>query len=368
MLISQNWQLIINVSRIGERGTGLAAFSRSVIECLINNFVNLCIAAPPDSCLSGDFKNVAVYQVPKWVAMTQHVSRLRPLLWLIYSYFGFPKRGIIISTTHHALPTAKQQIITIHDLRPYFFPDTLLQKIYFRYYLPHVLKKIAGVLTVSQATKDLIVKHYRVSGLKVYVVHNCVDTSRFTPVPLSEKNPYLLMVGANWRHKNAHEFLQMHQFWADQYTVKIIIGNKVYRQYLSDLCAKYHLTDKVQFLSYVREDELVTLYQGASALVYPSLMEGFGIPPLEAIACNTPVIVSDIPVFREIYGNAAIYVQLGNADSWRNAFHELENPVKLAVKMAYGKRKLLDYTGEIMCMQLRQALLDIFPTLEQRKI
>lgn len=352
--------IVVNLSRIGERGTGLATYARELLSCLETRFTDFRIVAPPNSCLADAFGHHEVSGVPDWLAITQDVSRLKPLLWLLHSYIAFPKRGIVISPTHHAVPGAHRQIITIHDLRPYFLPDSFLQKFYFRHYLPRALKGVSGVLTVSQATKDLIVKHYGFPSERIHVVNNVVNTQRFLPASRNVERSYLLMVGANWHHKNAQEFLQMHGLWAQRYTAKIVVGNGAYRHYLSQLCRELNLLDKVELIGYVAFDRLLTLYHGAKALIYPSMMEGFGIPPLEAIACEIPIIVSDIPVFREVYEDAAIYVQLGDSESWRYAFSQIEQACETEMRLALGKARLNRFTRENMCASLDIALRAIF--------
>ncbi|EAM3799857.1 glycosyltransferase family 4 protein, partial [Salmonella enterica] len=84
------------------------------------------------------------------------------------------------------------------------------------------------------------------------------------------------------------------------------------------------LKDKVTFLHEVSFNELKILYSKAYALVYPSIDEGFGIPPIEAMASNTPVIVSDIPVFHEVLTNGALYVNPDDEKSWQSAIKNIE--------------------------------------------
>jgi len=126
-------------------------------------------------------------------------------------------------------------------------------------------------------------------------------------------------------------------------------------------CQQYGLTDRVEFIDYVNERQLVVFYQQAAALVYPSLIEGFGIPPLEAMACGVPVIVSDIPIFREIYGDVPIYVNLGSPDSWALAFKQLANEPYVAKKIALGQKKSQEYSKERMCRELFHAITALWP-------
>ena len=115
----------------------------------------------------------------------------------------------------------------------------------------------------------------------------------------------------------------MHRYWIPKYQLKIVAGNGQYSELLRQLAVKLGIADHVQFLSGVPLDELRNLYQKCEALVYPSLIEGFGLPPLEAMACGRPAIVSDTELSHELYGDIPLFVRLGSAESWCAAFEAL---------------------------------------------
>jgi len=358
--------IIINLSRIGQQGTGMAIYSKQVVHCLSKYFKRLSVVSS-DTQYQDDA--LELIHVSSYLSITPKLSKIRPILWLIYAYFFFPKnRGYILSTTHHTIPRARKQIVTIHDLRPFFYPDNFLQKIYFQYLLPRAVRKIDGILTVSESTKKLLIKHYKIEPKNIQVVHNCVDVTKFKPIDSTKKlkeKPYLLMVGATWKHKNAHEVLDMNICWKDKYNLKILAGNGKYKQQLIELSQKYGLTNKVEFIDYLNENELISIYQRAVALVYPSIMEGFGIPPIEAMACQVPVIVSDIPVFRENYVDAPIYITLNNQDSWRIAFQQLTNKEYIEEKLRLGQQKSHEYSKERMCNELFHGITKICPKIKE---
>jgi glycosyltransferase involved in cell wall biosynthesis len=239
----------------------------------------------------------------------------------------FPGRadGNVLSSTHHVLPLRKHQVVTVHDIRPYYYPDTWVQRLNFHFVLPRALKGCDGVLTVSEATKKLLVSVYGLEPGGVFVVPNSVDSEFFSPCTTrSEREaPYLLSVGSTWKHKNVGELLQMYRCWATKYRLKIVAGAGQYLESLKKMSAVLGIRDRVEFLTDVPATRLRSLYQDCSAFVYPSVMEGFGLPPLEAMSCGRPVIVSDIPLFRELYGGAPIFVRLGDVASWNQAFLDL---------------------------------------------
>src|SRR6185437_4115321 len=107
----------------------------------------------------------------------------------------------------------------------------------------------------------------------------------------------------SWAHKNLEEVLNNCEDWKGHYLLKIVAANSQHIFRMKQLVKAKMLEGSVEFLSDLDEPTLSELYRTCCALLYPSKMEGFGIPPLEAMACGSPVIVSDIPVFREIYGS-----------------------------------------------------------------
>src|SRR5207245_1810440 len=125
--------------------------------------------------------------------------------------------------------------------------------------------------------------------------------SRLTPA-------YLLYVGINKPHKNLPRLIQAYAS-LDRQTPPLLIAGPVDARFpqAPALAERLELTDRVHFLGHVPEDELAALYANATLFVFPSLAEGFGFPVLEAMAHGTPVVCSDIPVLRELAGDAALY-------------------------------------------------------------
>jgi glycosyltransferase involved in cell wall biosynthesis len=97
-------------------------------------------------------------------------------------------------------------------------------------------------------------------------------------------------------------------------------------------------------------------------------MEGFGIPPLEAMACGVPVIVSDIEVFRETYGGVPIYVELNNPESWKQAFDSLEDSQLIMARRLLGLELVRSFSLERMSISLMHAIEAIWPDLPQKTL
>jgi glycosyltransferase involved in cell wall biosynthesis len=300
--------------------------------------------------------------VPEWLASPMRVSKLRPVLWWMYCALGFPvePKRRILSTTHHLLPFRQKQIVTVHDLRPYFYPDNAFQSIYFKVMLPRALNRCDGILTVSESSRELLAQTYNLDRKRIHVVPNVIDCSCFRPAssPRCGESQFLLAVGCSWKHKNVAELLRMHSCWQHNYRLKIVAGSGQYLESLRVLAYELGIADRVDFLTNQSLAKLTELYQHCAALVYPSLMEGFGLPPLEAMACGRPVIVSDIPPFRELYGDTPFFVRLGNPDSWQEAFDGL--PLYSHERMLAGIERARSFHLERMRKALHEAIHEIW--------
>jgi glycosyltransferase involved in cell wall biosynthesis len=343
--------LTLNCSRIGEAG-GLRRFSEQTMACLTSQNHYLDVVLPESIPAPSRIHKIST---PANLSSSSRVSKLRPIAWLAYSRFQFPvpRERRILCTTHHVLPSHKHQIVTVHDLRPYFYPDSSVQRFYFHRMLPKALKSCEGVLTVSETSRQMLIDVYGLQPSSVRVVPNAVTISPGKEIsgPSPSMDPeYLLMVGATWAHKNADEVLRMHRHWAKRYRLKIVAGVGDYRSSLQSLSSELGISDRVDFLAGITDDQLQFLYSCCSALVYPSKMEGFGIPPLEAMAHGKPVIVSDIPTFRELYDVHPCYVRLGNEESWENAFRLIGEK-----ELEYSARASA-HAGKFSVRRMRDAL------------
>lgn len=320
--------MIINLSRLGKHGTGMWQYSLKFLDALNKKGKITAII-----CSEHHRPNLEKYGcefiiIPSIIGNTSRISRLRPIYWLIYSYLlgwkikkKYPNKTVV-STTHHALPVVENQVITIHDLRPCDYPDSFVQKVYFKYILPSSAKKCTGILTVSETVKKNIASKLDIPLKTISVIYNAIDKNEFERSAIKEN--FLLAVGTSWQHKNIHTLLDSYTVWCDSYKLKIVCGKTQYVDFLKARVSQLKLDDKVEFLHNIPFEMLKKLYSSAVALVYPSLDEGFGIPPVEAMASGTIAIVSDIPVFREILGDSAIYVEPSSLESWKKAFQAID--------------------------------------------
>ena len=223
-------------------------------------------------------------------------------------------------------------VLTVHDLIPLLFPQSVKKRhaYYFRLAIRRLLKLADAIIVDSAYTRDRIAKRFKMFADKVSVVYPGVDTSRFRP--LVDKSiihgirarysigddPYLLYVGNIEPRKNLSvvisAYAEMLKSRALKSKPRLVIAGAD-----SGLCndvfalpARLGLSQSVSFIGPVSDEELPLLYAGASVFLFPSLHEGFGLPVLEAMACGTPVITSNVTSLPEIAGDAAVVVDPAN--------------------------------------------------------
>ena len=349
-------RLIINATTLNSNPTGLGVYSNNCITKL-------------SKCFDVDYISTernSRFVAPNGIAIgTGKAGALKRMMWL--NTIHIDSRFLLYSPTHHGCWRAKRQIITIHDLiaihQPNQHPN---QYRYFRYFLPQLLKRCEAVFTVSEFTKSNVCNYYNYPAERIHVVPNGVDATAFTigqDTTAPSSSPYLLIVGANYPHKNVEELLRFCHLWKNKYRLVIASCSGEERNRLDNIVKELNLSQRVSFLGYLSQSDLVQLYKGASALIYPSKVEGFGIPPLEAIACGTPVIASNIPVLREVLGESAFFFTIGNVDSWTQALSDISDSKKVQDINYLRQATLQKWSWETSGDKLIRALLSVEPSI-----
>lgn len=264
-------------------------------------------------------------------------------------------------TPHYNVPlfsAAKINIVTIHDVfhLEYARHLSLKQQLYARFMINRAVQSDL-IFTVSEFSKAEIIKHTGCKPDKIKVVYNGVDAERFgrkTNTPAQITFPYILFVGNVKFYKNLKnallafkELLQSHPAQFNEYRFVIvgkrsgfIIGDDVVTGLLEDPLLKSH----VVFTEWVTDDELVAYYQHAQCLVFPSLYEGFGLPPLEAMAAEIPVLASDFGPMKEVCGKAALYFNPLDINEISDAYYRILTDKTLASGLVKnGKEQILKF-------------------------
>ena len=233
----------------------------------------------------------------------------------------------LLHEPHYVLPplTRCRTVVTIHDCIHLRFPEYLPSRAAFAY--AHTMIRLAArkadrVLTVSDASKRDILHYTGVAPEKVVVVYNGLD-ARFAAAPDAEAmdrvrqrfqldHPFVLYVGNIKPHKNLERliaaFASMRADGPEGLKL-VVIGDETSKHPALRQAVHRHRLDKhVRFFGFQPAMTLVTFYRLARAFVFPSLYEGFGLPPLEAMANETPVVTSNLSSLPEVAGDAALLV------------------------------------------------------------
>lgn len=245
----------------------------------------------------------------------------REQLWwpFILYFYNFD----LVHFTHFNVPIiyGRKYIITLHDLIMTHYTDdrsTTKNKYIYkikiclaRFMVNFTARKAKGIICPSQYTRSDVVKHLKIKKENCYVIYEAVEsqpaqilTDDFDKRLIPGK--FFLYVGAAYPHKNLERmingFLKFNK--SDHYYL-VLVGRQDY--FYSRLREKYKNKNKIIFIGPVSDRELAYLYSQAIAFIFPSLIEGFGLPPLEAMQYNCPVISSNSSCLPEVLGEAALF-------------------------------------------------------------
>jgi len=208
----------------------------------------------------------------------------------------------------------KNTIITIHDLRPLtkFWDRSEIKRKVFIFYLERAIKYSAKIIAISNTVADGLRKTFKGIDKKIEVIYEFIDDKFTNQNQIYERivdNPYLLFVGNRKKHKNLSLLVEAFAIIKDKIPHYLVIaGSKEKERDEVDMLVK-NLNIQERVVQFIKPSDeiIISLYKFADLFVFPSLFEGFGLPPLEAVSLGCPVILSDIPILREIFGEAGFY-------------------------------------------------------------
>jgi len=210
-----------------------------------------------------------------------------------------------------------RQVLTVHDMASLDHPEWFERKfaLWYGALLPRLIRNVRAIITVSHFSKERIVRFTGVEPERVHVIFNGVDR-RFRPADRETvkqvrsdfdlDRPYILFVGSLEPRKNLRTLFEAWRLGGFDGATLAVVGasGHLFRKLELD-----SIPGGVRLLGCMKDDALPALYSGAAGFVYPSVYEGFGLPPIEAMACGCPVAVSDIPAHREVCGETAMYFE-----------------------------------------------------------
>ncbi|MBI2968205.1 MAG: glycosyltransferase family 4 protein [Bacteroidetes bacterium] len=292
-----------------------------------------------------------------------------PFFWYAWYEWAIPpvlkniKADLFISPDGFlSLSTRTPSIAVIHDLNFEYYPHFVpfFERLYYRHYFPKFAKKAKRIITVSEFSRQDIAKQYKINSNKIDVAYNG-SSKEYKPLDESERfqvrqqfsdgNEYFIFVGGLYPRKNIRNLLLAF----DEFKRKthsdfrlIIVGPKIW--WSSDweyVYKRMEFAKHVLFFNALNFTDLTRLVGAAFALVFPSWFEGFGIPIVEAMSCQVPVITSLTSSMPEVAGDAALYVNPSLVDSISKAMIKIIEDNNLRDKIIEnGKVQILKFSWD----------------------
>ncbi len=301
-----------------------------------------------------------------------------PRLWtharLSWEMLTRPPRTLFVPS--HVVPLwhPRRTVVTVHDLGYLEYPQahTRMSRLYLHLSTWFSAHAASRVIAISEATKRDLIKHYKIKPGKIEVIYHGRDPI-FIPVTDRSKiegmlgkygitQPYCIHVGTLQPRKNLGilvEAWDMLRARRDSPPMLLLAGKRgwLYDSLLQSVQSR-GLGDFVKFADYVERDDLPALYSGALALTFPSLYEGFGLPPLEAMSCGTPVLASNSSSVPEVVGDAGILLDPKDAHAWADAVERIMRDGVLRDELSRkGLSRAAQFTWERCATSTLNALL-----------
>lgn len=314
--------LLINLSFLIAQPTGISTYANQLLPQLqpLN----------PTLLTAQKISGYNCYEIPP--NLTPDLGSKGQINRLIWTQFNLPKiyHQLSAKLLFSPLPEAPlftncRHIVTVHDLIPLHFPQKLSRfTAYYKYYIPQVLKQAQHIICDSHATAQDVHQFCHISANKMTVIPLAYDATKYYPMNLPTSN-YFIYTGRHDPHKNLPNLISAFASLPNynDYELWLVGPPNMYTPDLIKQVKELGLQSQIKFLGYVSETELPILINQAIALVLPSLWEGFGLPVLEAMACGTPVITSNLSSLPEVAGDAAILINPNNVAEIRDAMHSV---------------------------------------------
>ena len=253
-------------------------------------------------------------------------------------------------------------VLTVHDLLPFRHPEYVpgMHARILRWMVRTAARSATRILTVSRASRDDIVAHLGVPSSRITVTPLAGSRPRDMRAAPRRRDDLLLAVGNRMPHKGFETLLEALARIPAAERPHLTITGSHGDDPLSPVVDRLGLGAFVDLRGWLRQDELEALYAEATALVFPTRFEGFGLPPLEAMARGCPVLVSDLPVMHEVAGDAARYVDPLDVDAIaRDIRWLIRSPGERERMSRRGLARAAEFSWERTAQATRAALLDV---------
>ena len=347
--------------------SGIGTYIRSILPKLISTLPDSLFFLIAHKNLKEELYKLFAYKNVNIIWVNSEIYTIREQFEIPFKI----KKIDLYWTPHYNVPvflsSKIKKVVTIHDVYhlAYFNEQSLIKKIYLKIIMKRAVQSKA-IITVSNFSKKEIMKYTQCNSDRINVIYNGVNAIN-NNVALEElpsnnnlealKNKRcILFVGNVKPHKNLKVIVDAFQLFLDKDefndVVLLIVGKKDGfitgdSQVINMIKNNELLSSRIHFTGWIEEKELSYLYQNASFLIFPSLYEGFGLPPLEAMLANCPVIVSNAACLPEVCGEAALYFNPNSCEELKKQIVQLFENEKLRHDLVdKGKERIKAFSWE----------------------
>jgi len=314
--------IVINATNIGGKLSGIGVYSLNLLQYFSEADHNTNFIIYVNRAAELHISKIKFPSNFKIIRVTSYMSpdnRFKGhLLRFVFSNLlsFYHREAVIFNTSQLEVSLfSKNQVVTIHDIIPLLFKRYhLKQYFFFKYLIKIALKKCRLIVTPSYHSKELIKNTYSIADEKIIVIANGTKEYRVQNICTKRKDyEYILYYGRITPMKNIAGVINSFSLIKHQIKHKLVLAGddakEIVKLIRKGVVKQYDaFCDRVIYAGYLTDADLSQLINDASLLLFPSLYEGFGLPPLEAMSLGCPVVVSNNSSLPEICGNAARYV------------------------------------------------------------
>lgn len=317
-----NKNVYINARFLSQPITGTQRFAIELCRG-IKNIIPTAIFIAPDNIIHQDIADELNVQI---------VGRLKKgILWEqieLPLYLNRIGRPLLVNLCNVAPVFYSNSIVSVLDLSFYLHPEWFSKTftILYNSIIPRAAKRARRVVTISENSRHDIATNFKVDSKNIDIVYPSISSIFLNPVNTPYTNPYgryVLAVSSLDPRKNFKGLIAAFKE-LNLPDIKLVIVGSEHKVFADDdLKGLVGSADNIIFTGYISDDELVSLYHHAALFAYPSFFEGFGIPPLEAMACGCPTIVANTTSLPEVCEDASVYVDPYDINSIRDGLLEV---------------------------------------------
>jgi glycosyltransferase involved in cell wall biosynthesis len=306
-------EILINGRFLTQQTTGVQRYARELVRALD------AVLEDEPGCSITVMSPRLTQRPPTWHnVQLQQVGILQGHAWEQFELPWYSRGRLLFCPCNTAplisLVSSQPLVVTVHDLSYKYYPEAYRAsfRLWYGVLMPFILRRATSVITVSNAERRTIIAHYPVAAPRLHVVANGGLPKDAAIDATNAVNPqvgYILYVGSLSKRKNFPRLAEAACRLARERGFRFVfVGDKSKSLTASGIDIQNDIKSLITFVGAVEDPAaLVDFYRNASCLLFPSLYESSGLPPIEAMASGCPVIVSDIPALRERCGDAAIY-------------------------------------------------------------